>query len=249
MSSSHLDHFADKGNDAEEDLSEYLLTKRGATNEDIALADTQGERVVGVARGDYDSGQKASVCLYGREKVLADGSISQGDKLVASGSTDGRAIAAKNASTGDKVVGHALQDASSGKWFWAVVYPEKDHRPVREVSATVGSESSDTITISYAQELSRADQVLVELMEDAGSDTGLQLVADASGTGQDLSVGANGTADTTGTSKRLLASFDANGDLDVDVNDNSGSLSADRYVRLIPQDGRGTSLMTKVTFS
>lgn len=239
----------DKGNDAEEALSEKLLVKRGSTTDDLKHTDTQGERAVGVSTNDFDSGQKAGAQMIGRVQVLLDGSVSQEDRLTPSSSTQGRVIAAKNASVGDFIVGHALQDGSSGQWVWAMLYAEKSQRPVREVSASVGSESSDTIQVTYTQDLARADQVVVELLEDQGGDTGLSLVADASATGQDLTIGSNGTADTTGGGKRLLASFNSSGVLDVDVNDNSGSLSGDRYVRLIPADGRGPQLVTKVTFS
>lgn len=62
-------------------------------------------------------GEEGTVTLVGKEKVVAGESIAAGDRIAANGS--GQAVTA--ATSGDAVVGIALEDAASGELFKMLV--------------------------------------------------------------------------------------------------------------------------------
>jgi len=205
-----------------------------------------GERVIGITPSAYDSGENLQLQRdVGEDRTVkwtcASGTPEEGDLLAAD--TDGKAIVAED---GYFVAALALQD-SDGAGHEIEVIPLFDVR-AGDFHVTVGSESNDIIPLTIQTPDGVQRDIEAQLLEDAGGDTGLQLVSDASATGQDLTAGANGTALAGGGAKRGLFQTDTSGALDLDVNDNSGSLSGDRFVKLIPEGGK-RSYIFKVTFA
>lgn len=210
----------------------------------IQTPSNKGGEVIGIVESSVDQDENVSVLREFGEftKIKAGESISEGDLVGCD--TDGKGITA-DAEVAE--VGVAFQDMETDEEGTLLFLGPEAH--VRgQLSSSVGSESSNTIPISYQMLDAAQHDVIVGLYEDQGGDTGFDLVSDASGTGQDLSVGSNGTAQAGGTSKRLVARTDSSGALDINVNDNSGSLSGDLWVVARPFDS-DRMYVDKVTFA
>lgn len=113
---------------AENDIGDqdpYYLMKYGTASDEVAKTTSTTDSVLAVSQAGMDSGQYLPLQYAGVTKLRADGSISQGDELAPSGSTDGEVISTSSANTGDTIVGEALEDASDGDVFRAIVYVDK----------------------------------------------------------------------------------------------------------------------------
>ena len=97
------------------DLSakQYRLVKLGTGTNEIVLASSATDRIIGVLQEKPKLGQPGQVAILGTSKVVAGGTISKGDCITSD--SNGRAIAATTA--GDTVIGIALENAVSGDIF------------------------------------------------------------------------------------------------------------------------------------
>jgi hypothetical protein len=79
----------------------------------VDLADSAGERAVGVLLNKPDaSGKAATVAMTGKVMVVAGGSVTAGDEIATDASGD-----AVTASSTNIVMGYALEDAVDGQVF------------------------------------------------------------------------------------------------------------------------------------
>jgi len=220
------------------------VTWDGSDPAKIQTPDFDGQYVIGIVDSAFEAGENRTVDRdVGNERAYkwtAAESVSEGDKLAAD--TDGKAIVAED---GMYVGAIAYHDGEAGEQVEVIpmfTYPDEDFAVV------VGAESVDTIPLTIQSADGEQHNIEAQLLEDNGGDTGLELVSDASGTGQDLTVGTDGTAVAGDGSKWGLFKTTASGSLDLDVNDNSGSLSGDRYVKLT-MDGGSRTFCFEVTFA
>lgn len=78
----------------------------------VDLANSAGENCVGVLLNQPAAGAAATVCMSGKVIVEAGASVTAGDQVAADA-----AGAAVTATTGDIVMGYALEDAVDGQIF------------------------------------------------------------------------------------------------------------------------------------
>lgn len=215
----------------------------GSSPPQVQPPSTKGGKITGIAEDSASSGDTVSVKReFGEQyQIKAGEAISEGDFIAAD--TDGRGIVADEEMYAFAVALHDMETDEIGQMLYIGDAPVEGL-----LSATVGSESSDTIPVTFQTLDGAQKKLLVGLYEDQGGDTGFSLVSDASATGQDLTVGSDGTATTSGGGKQLIAQTNASGALDIDVNDNTGSLSGDRWVKAETLDGDRMYLI-KVTFA
>ena len=101
---------------AGEALSEGDVVYVGGTNQVSKATTANASKVVGVADSNTVAGDTVDVVIYGKKKVVADGSISVGDNVRA-GDTAGRVIAENSVTpsfTGSALAGHNHKALSSG---------------------------------------------------------------------------------------------------------------------------------------
>lgn len=94
---------------------QLVSASTAADNTVIVTTTANPERAVGVALGTALSGDHAKVLTSGVGICIADGTITRGDKLKPSGSTDGRVVTVSGSS--DLIVGSALASTTSGNTF------------------------------------------------------------------------------------------------------------------------------------
>jgi len=78
----------------------------------VDLADSAGERALGVLLNKPTSGKAATVAMTGKVMVEAGASVTAGDQLQTDANGD-----AITAASGDVVMGYALEDAVDGQIF------------------------------------------------------------------------------------------------------------------------------------
>lgn len=104
------------------DLSalEYLIVKEDVSNDNaVVAASAATDPVVGILQNKPKANQGALVQWLGSSKVQAGGTITAGDRVTANSS--GKAIT--TTSSGNSVVGIALQSAVSGDIFEVLLTP------------------------------------------------------------------------------------------------------------------------------
>ena len=102
-------------------ISKGMAVKMGADNQHVVVCTAKTDKSIGVAQGDASAAEDAievAVC-GGGAKGKAGGSISAGDLV--SPTTDGSLIVTTTA--GDRYVGIAMEDASSGDIFSVQMSP------------------------------------------------------------------------------------------------------------------------------
>lgn len=111
-----------KGLKAENAISEAgLLVKRGTANDEFTPTTASDDTVLGVVTRKVAADEYAAVHVEpGVYLLRAQGSISQDADVMPSASTDGYVATA--ATSGNTIVGKALQDASDGDLFEVEVY-------------------------------------------------------------------------------------------------------------------------------
>lgn len=109
-------------NEIDTDGTAGLLMKRGTAADEITAMTAATEECVGVCEDQGDAGDYMLLQKFGIVSLYADGAISQDEELVPSGNTNGYAAAVGGATTGDSVVGKALEAAADGDSFKAVLY-------------------------------------------------------------------------------------------------------------------------------
>lgn len=234
-----------------EKLAEDINTQRyvgvefdGSDPPKVQTPSTKGERPIGILEetGEQDEIRRVHRVWESdpKSKIKLASSVSQGDHLAVD--TNGKGY---TAGIQDEAFAVALTDGDSDEVIEIAMFMESVE-PVMDIS--VGSESSNTITVTYQFHPDAQEKAIVGLYEDQGGDTGLSLVSDATGSGQDITAGTNGTVVTTDGGKQAIFQTDSSGALDIDVNDNSGSLSGDRWLKIEPFEG-DRAYWVKVTFS
>jgi autotransporter translocation and assembly factor TamB len=78
----------------------------------VDLADSAGERALGVLLNKPTSGKAATVAMTGKVMIEAGASVTAGDQLQTDANGD-----AITAASGDVVMGYALEDAVDGQIF------------------------------------------------------------------------------------------------------------------------------------
>ncbi len=107
-------------NDLSAAANQYTIVKADVSNdESIVLAAAATDPIVGILVNLPKAGKAANVQWLGSCKVLAGGTITRGDKVTANSS--GAAIT--TTSSGNTVVGIALQSAVSGDLFEVLLTP------------------------------------------------------------------------------------------------------------------------------
>ena len=107
--------------DAGEDLSsnQYYVVKQSTSDGDAELADTAGERVLGVLQNDPESGEQAAICVMGPTRLKIGGTVTAFQPLQAD--TDGMAIVG---TTGDYIFAMALEAGVDGDVIEALITHE-----------------------------------------------------------------------------------------------------------------------------
>ena len=113
-----------KGLTAENALEEsHLLVKRGTANSEFTPTTANDDAVLGIVTREVDSDHYAAVRPGPIvTKMRADGSISQDADLMPSADSNKNGYVATAATSGNTIVGRALQDAADGDLFEAILF-------------------------------------------------------------------------------------------------------------------------------
>ena len=102
---------------AEEDITQYHAVKFGSADNGILQTDTQGEKALGIALEDADSGQAVEVLILGICPVIvsAYSGTGVGDNITpsAEGSPSVDAGKVEEAASGDYIMGRILDAAAA----------------------------------------------------------------------------------------------------------------------------------------
>ncbi len=94
---------------AAEAITQYEMVVTTANDQEVDMADVQGEDILGVAQiAGVAVGDPVTVRVFGATRVIAGGAITAGNPITSG--ADGRAEAAL---IGDNVVGVALENAAA----------------------------------------------------------------------------------------------------------------------------------------
>lgn len=228
---------AENAIDAQEQVK---LVKRGSNSDQVALTTAATDVPIGVIGSSRSAGQEIQVLGDGFYQVIADGAVSQGDRLVPSGSTDGAVQASEDKS--ETFVGFALKAASDGDAFWAYIEVRPDDliRIMETIdTGSEGDQATDAFDVDLQQNLQDSDRWIVKALEDDGSlSTDIQ-----------ISSQGNETFVTAGGNAREIFDLGGSGDATIRFLDSSGTKTADVHIVLIPVNEEGREEQFTLTYS
>lgn len=99
-----------------------LLMKRGTAENEVTPTVAGTDACVGYTESQADAGDFVLFQKFGIVTLYADGAITQDAELSPSGNHDGHATVG---AASDTIVGAALEDASDGDSFKAILYLDK----------------------------------------------------------------------------------------------------------------------------
>lgn len=215
------------------------LVKRGSAKDQVAKTTSATDGVIGVAVSSRSSGERIKVMGPGFYEGIAEGSISQGDRLVPSGSTDGAVTASDDVT--ETFVGYAREAASDGdKVIYEFRLKGGDVRKFDSIdTGSEGDQTSDAFDVDFTQNLAAADDWLVEVYDNN---------MDASSNVQISSQGS-GSLQTAGSQDSAIAQLASDGTETLRFTDSSGSLSATVHVVCTPLNGEGVVEEFDLTYS
>jgi hypothetical protein len=215
----------------------------------------------GVVQDGAASGNPASVCVFGKTRVLAASAISVGDSLMPA---SGGKVQTFDAADGSTLAGWALEAASADGDLIEVIFlgaadfsdsvtaasvtAANTAGALREFSTiTVSAEDSDVITITLAQNVAAADQWLVRCL------TAAETLATTASEYAITETGGGTLSLSHATLEAHLLTLSAAGAAVLTVTDVGGGSDATVYVELRPVEAAqggiaGCSYLIPVTF-
>lgn len=214
--------------------SAYRLVKLSSTSGEVELTAGAEDQVVGVLlKRPISAGAKVQAMPNGPTKLIASGAIVAGEALVPAALG---AVAGAAGNVEGNVVGFALQAASDGNDFWAILLPKND----AVLDYTVGAESGNAVAVTLSGLAAMgAKRYFAEALDPDGGESANYTLAET---------GDGAEVNTTG-GPGLLFSLSSAGAAEITVTDGSGTATETMLLKLTPAGHPGPVLYIPITFA